>query len=212
MTVFFLVRHGQSEGNLRNEFIGHGNARLTELGRAQAQKTGEYLSSVQFDYAYGSDLLRAFETGEIILKNRDIELIPDKMLREIHAGEWEGKTFSELEQTFSRSYGVWKTNIGLAEPEGGETVRALFDRVTAEIVRLSEVHPNKTVLIATHATPIRCVMAKAKGLSYDKMSRIPWSPNSSVTVVGVENGAFTLISEPTAAHLGEIATFLPSNV
>jgi len=96
MTVFYLVRHGQSEGNLRNEFIGHGNARLTELGRAQAQKTGEYLSSAQFDYAYGSDLLRAFETGEIILKNRDIELIPDKMLREIHAGEWEGKTFSEL--------------------------------------------------------------------------------------------------------------------
>lgn len=212
MTVFYLVRHGQSEGNLRNEFIGHGNARLTELGRAQAQKTGEYLSSVQFDCAFGSDLLRAFETGEIILKNRDIELIPDKMLREIHAGEWEGKTFSELEQTFSHSYGVWKTNIGLAEPEGGETVHALFERVTAEVSRLSEIYHDKTILIATHATPIRCVMTLAMGLTYDEMRRVPWSPNSSVTIVGVENGKFTLISEPTADHLGEIATFLPSNV
>lgn len=212
MTVFYLIRHGQSEGNLRTEFIGQGDAPLTALGELQARKTGEYLSDVSFDYAYASDLIRAYRTGEIALAGRDIRLVPDAELREIFAGDWEGKTFSSLEQEYPTSYDVWKKDIGKARPSSGESVIQLYRRVNKRIEELALLHPNSTVLIATHATPIRCITARASAISEQDVHKIAWAPNSSVTVIGVENGVFSVIKPATAHYLGDIATFLPKNV
>ena len=91
MTTFYLVRHGQSEGNLYGRFIGQGDVPLTELGVMQAQKTAEYLADVKFDQAYTSDLIRARKTGEVVLGNRKIPLVSAPNMREIFAGEWESR-------------------------------------------------------------------------------------------------------------------------
>ena len=98
-TRLYLIRHGESEANKIDAFAGHSQFNLTEQGRAQAQKAAEYLSTLQVDAIYSSDLPRAYQTAEPTAKRLGMEIITSKQLREIDAGEWEGRTFNDLQKT-----------------------------------------------------------------------------------------------------------------
>ena len=64
MTTLILVRHGQSESNLKHIFCGQTDVKLTEKGHAQAKKTAEYIiKNYKIDKIYSSDLQRAYDTG-----------------------------------------------------------------------------------------------------------------------------------------------------
>ena len=60
---FYLVRHGQSLGNLNRIYLGHTDVDLSELGYKQAEITAEHLRGVHFDSIYSSDLKRAHNTA-----------------------------------------------------------------------------------------------------------------------------------------------------
>ena len=63
----YLVRHGQSVANATKIHSGWSQVPLTEQGRADAARAGEYLQTLQFDRVYSSDLTRAIETAQIAL-------------------------------------------------------------------------------------------------------------------------------------------------
>ena len=63
-TVIYLIRHGESEGNLKRICLGNTDLGLTEKGREQAEKTAKALSPVDIDAIYSSDLIRAVQTAE----------------------------------------------------------------------------------------------------------------------------------------------------
>lgn len=104
MTHFHLVRHGESDGNLRGTFSGRADVALTELGRRQAQLTAEYLAKKRIDVAYASDLVRAFETAEIISRPHKIGVIPVSEFEEIDCGKWTGMTFPQIIRLFPDEY------------------------------------------------------------------------------------------------------------
>ncbi|MEI3319171.1 MAG: histidine phosphatase family protein, partial [Eubacterium sp.] len=109
--------------------------------------------------AFASDLSRAYETGKIIAEPHGIIPVPDKALREISAGKWENEEFSKIEEIYGADFGVWQNDIMNARPTGGESVRELAKvRVTKEVWRLAALCDSKTVLVATHATPIRMLL------------------------------------------------------
>ena len=95
---FYLVRHGQSLGNLTNTFLGHTDLDLSDLGYSQAKSVCQYLSDRQIDVIYSSDLLRAYNTAKPLSRLLNKEINKSYNLREIYAGEWEGKTFDCLTQ------------------------------------------------------------------------------------------------------------------
>ena len=95
--------------------------------------------------------------GAISQKGTAREVISDRNLREIYAGEWEGKKFSELPGLYEKTYGVWLSDIGRSHPDGGESVSELYERIIGEVRKIARENMGKTVLIATHATPIRCI-------------------------------------------------------
>ena len=63
-TKIYIVRHGQSVGNLTRTILGHTDLDLTDLGREQAQACARFLSEIRFDKIYSSDLLRALSTAK----------------------------------------------------------------------------------------------------------------------------------------------------
>ena len=207
-----FVRHGQSEGNLVRSFLGHTDLPLTELGHRQAEATARYLDGTDIDIMYASDLKRAWQTAEHIAERKELSIIANPTLREIYAGEWENEMFEELPKKFSKDFSVWLNDIGNARCTGGESFVELYNRIIAEVIRISEINDGLTVCIATHATPIRCVRLKAHGYGFDKAKDIGWTSNASVTVVDVENGEFTLVNEHQYEHLGDLATGLPRSV
>lgn len=213
MTRFIIIRHGHSMANLERSFAGHTDAPLSPIGEKQVEKTAEYVASkYNVDKIYASDLKRAYSTAVAVSEKTGIDIIPDENLREIYAGDWEGQLFDRLCEDYSTEYGIWKNDIGNARCTGGESVKELSERIIKELLRLAEENPKKTVVIATHATPVRVVMRMCKGMSFDEMKDIPWVSNASVTEVVCEDGVFRLIEAGVDEHLKDLATALPKNV
>ncbi len=213
MTRLYFVRHGQSESNLISQFAGSLNMPLTGKGRAQAEATAGFLKDIPFSAAYASDLDRAYETGVIVTRRHNVSVTPMPQLREIFAGEWEGKTYNELELLFPESYNIWKTRIGLARCPNGESVAQLQQRIRACVEDIVRRHPNETVCIATHATPIRVMECVWTDIPLSRMHTIPWCCNASVTVAEYdEDGNGRLIARDLHDHLGELYTVLAKNV
>ena len=211
-TRLILVRHGFSVSNDQKYFTGNMDIPLTEIGRMQAEKCAQHLKNTSVDFIYASDLSRAMDTAKPISDALHLPVQPEPALREIFAGEWESVPFTELEKRFSDSYRTWKENIGLAVCDGGESVRAFSERIIKGVTEIAERHAGKTVVIATHATPIRVLSTLASGLPMDRMSEIPWVKNASISVFEYENGVFSIIEKDFTGHLGDLKTALPKNV
>lgn len=212
-TRIYFVRHGESESNLIHQFAGSLDMPLTCKGRAQATATADFLSEMPFTAVYTSDLSRAYETGQHIADKKGIPLIPDRRLREIFAGDWEGETYSDLELKFPDSYGVWRTQIGLAQCPAGESVMQLQQRIKDCVDEIVLRHPNQTICITTHATPIRVMECLWAQTPLTLMHTIPWVGNASVTIAEYsEPEKARLLERDITDHLGQLRTVLANNV
>jgi len=141
-----------------------------------------------------------------------IEIIKCPELREISAGEWEGKLFDELCEEYPEAYSTWRNDIGNAVCTGGESVKQLSARILSALCDIAKENDGKTVCITTHATPIRAVCTAAAGLPAEQMSKINWVGNASFNVFDYEDGKFTAVKLSDMTHLGELKTGLPRNV
>ena len=175
MTTFLLVRHGESDANCEGFFAGQLDVNLREKGILQAEKTAQFIADeYNVDVVYASDLKRAYRTGEIIAKMTGADIVADKGLREINAGQWQGRKFDDLVSSFGDTYSVWLNDIGVCRCDGGESVKELGERVFKAVTDIAEQNPDKTVVIATHATPIRAIECIAGGHPIEFMKNIPW--------------------------------------
>ena len=214
MTTVYLIRHGESEANRREAFLGHGDLDLTQKGREQACATADYLYSYEPkpDAIYSSDLQRAYHTAEKTAELFDMPIIKEKGLREIDAGLWENVTFSELRKRFTESFGLWSDNIGLSGCDGGETVMQLQNRIVSTVERIAQKHENSVVFLFCHATPIRVFAAHCLGKTPDTIKEVPWPTNASVTKAEYDGEHFRLTDYSQDGFMGELITKLPKNV
>lgn len=211
-THIYLIRHGESMANERDAFIGHTDLDLTQKGHMQAEKTAEYLKNIDADVIYSSDLIRAYHTAEHTARMKGLEIIKDKNLREIYAGEWEDKTFYELEEKYADSYGVWLNDIGRAVCDGGESVEDMAKRVIDEFNKIINENEGKTIFIFSHGTPIRVLRAFWTGKGVDDLKDVAWASNASVSHVEYIDGKVIIHSYSNDSFLGDMATILPDNV
>ena len=213
MTRVILVRHGRSMANAENIFAGHLDADLHEDGHLQAKLTAEYIAeNYKVDRVYSSDLKRAFFTAGHIADRLGLEVTPDKSFREIDAGEWDGKVFYDLPTLYPEDFAVWYDDIGNAVCTGGESVRGLGERIMSALERVALENEGKTVLVASHATPIRSAVTIVKYGDVSEMEKVEWPSNASVTVLERENGRWSLVVFSEDSHLKEYKTSLPNNV
>ena len=212
-TRMMFVRHGESEGNKVHAFLGHSDAPLSDKGHEQAERTAEYLKNEKIDIFYSSDLKRAYQTGCHIAEKHGMTPIPDENLREIFAGKWEWGKFTDLWEKFPVTFKKWCEDIGNSHPDGGEEVSHLYDRVIAEVWKIAKENMGKTVLITSHATPIRALRTYWEGLPCGDMKEFPWASNASVSVCDYfEDGHVEMISYSEDSFMGELSTRLPGNV
>ncbi|MEE1224689.1 MAG: histidine phosphatase family protein [Clostridia bacterium] len=213
MTTVILIRHGESEANREDIFAGHLNVDLMPKGVEQAQKTAQYIvENYTVDKIYASDLKRAYKTGKTLADKLGMEIIVDKRFREIDAGEWDGIKFNELGDKYAEEFRIWRDDIANAKCTGGESVEDLRKRVFGAATEVAENNDGKTVVIATHATPIRVMQTYVQMGSLEKMNDIPWVSNASVSVFEYDNGKWTCKAVSVDKHLGDLVTALPSNV
>ena len=205
MTKLILVRHGESEANFKRICGGQTDFPLTDLGRRQADSAGEALKNVKIDYVYASDLSRAYETAQIIIKHHNLEIIKDVRLREIHRGIFESRYLKDLEKEYPEQFYVLMNNKPYADIEGGESTEQVQERVYEAIAEIAQKHPDKTVLIAFHATALRYFCAKIMGIAKkDIITELPLCKNAALTYVNYENGNFDIIKYDEHEHIKNI--------
>ncbi len=213
MTTLLLIRHGQSMANLEGVFAGQCDIPLTELGLKQAEKTAEFIAeNYEVDCVYASDLIRAFKTGKTIANAFNLPVIPNPGMREIYAGKWQAVSFDEICKGFPEAYKKWREDIGNSTCPDGESVKELGERVMKTLASIAEENEGKTVVIATHATPIRVSQTLIEYGNLAPMQNVPWVSNTSVTEVYYDNGKWTLGRVGQDSHLQEYRTNLPNNV
>lgn len=208
-TTVCLIRHGESQANLRDAFLGHGNLELTERGRAQAGLAAAFLKDKGADAIYSSDLSRAHETAKATAALLGLEVTTDPQLREIDAGDWDFLTFSELRERFTESFRIWTEDLENAVCDGGESVKQLRERILSAVTRIAEENEGKRALIFSHGTPIRLMGAHAMGKG---IGEIPWPANASTTTLEYENGCFRMVEYSREDYMGELVTKLPDDV
>ena len=213
MTTLLLVRHGLSLANREKFFAGQADVPLLPMGQLQARATGAFLREHYAAHkVYASDLVRAGETGQILAEILGCPLETDKGLREIYAGAWQEKTFDYLTEHYPEGYGVWRQDIGKAQCPQGESVAEMGLRVREALTRICRDNPGKTLVIATHATPIRAMESWAKFLDFSRMGELPWVSNASVTELFYEDGVWQLGKVSQDSHLQDLRTVFPANV
>ena len=213
MTKLILIRHGESQANRQALFAGNYDAELHENGIVQARLTAKYISeNYSVDKIYSSDLRRAFRTAQEIADELKLDIEKSPRMREISAGEWEGVKFSDIAEKYPNEYETWANHIGFGGCPGGESVAELGKRIMGELSRIAEENSGKTVLIATHATPIRVSQCLITYGTLEKMEDVPWVSNASVSVYNHENGKWSIECVSIDAHLGGSKTFLPSDI
>lgn len=211
-TKIYFIRHGESQANAQNVFIGHTDLDLTEKGHKQAQKTAEFLKDVSVDKIYSSDLKRAYNTACHTSRLKGMDIEKNKNLREIFGGEWEKRTFDDLEKDYPEEYDVWLSDIGVSRCTNGESVAELQTRFVSEVEKITKENVGKTIFIFSHATPIRVLCAAWNKKNLHEIKDIPWASNASVTIAEYKNGIFSIIEYGKNDFLGDINTELPDNV
>ena len=187
MTKLIIVRHAQSESNNAQFFAAATNVNLTELGRAQAESTAEFLKDTHIDVAYSSDLVRVVQTVKPIIRGRNIPITYMRGLREIDGGGFEGLTYEEVKERYPYERGMWYDDLLNCYCPNGESMYDVCDRVSKAFDEIIESNRGKTILVTTHACALRVMMPRFLEIPFSELNSIEWAPNASVTVVEVDD-------------------------
>ena len=127
MYKLVLLRHGQSEWNLKNLFTGWTDVDLTEQGRAEALQSGKLLKEggYTFNIAYTSVLKRAIRTLNIVLDEMDLMWLPvvkNYKLNERHYGALQGLNKAETAEKYGdEQVLIWRRSYDVPPPALEET-------------------------------------------------------------------------------------------
>ena len=120
-TQVIIVRHGETEWNIRGIRQGHLDSRLTTKGMAQAKALGARLGREKFTALYSSDLGRAVESAQAIANVTGHAILTDERLRERHLGIFQGLNAEEINSKYPEERRLMRTEgPGYVIP-GGET-------------------------------------------------------------------------------------------
>ncbi|MFO7815443.1 MAG: alpha-ribazole phosphatase [Halanaerobiales bacterium] len=158
-TNLVLVRHGETEWNKSSRYQGVADVELNKKGKSQAKKLYNFLKDEEFDTIYSSTLKRAYRTVKDIAEyqNKDVTTIANLM--EINFGDWEGLTFSEIEEQYPNLAKKWAKDPTCCKPPEGEHIREVEERVGETIDRIIDENDGNKILIATHGGIVRIIFA-----------------------------------------------------
>jgi ribonuclease H / adenosylcobalamin/alpha-ribazole phosphatase len=155
-----LLRHGQTPMSVQKRYAGRSDPPLTEAGVQQAAAAAKRLASAGFRVIVTSPLLRTVQTAQAVAAVSGAAVVTDDGFRETDFGAWEGLTFAEVRERWPAELSAWLADPEIAPP-GGESFTDVSARVTAARDRLLAARAGQTVLIVSHVTPIKTLVAAA---------------------------------------------------
>lgn len=199
--TLILLRHGETEWNLTGRWQGQAaDTPLTDLGREQARIVARRLRSYRISAIYSSDLLRAFETAQIVGQALGLTPMAEPGLRESDIGAWTGLTWDEITARFPDEVTAMFAGQDVRRG-GGESYGEMQARLAAALDRIIARHAGQTVLLVGHGAALRTLIAHVLGADLAQMHRIAIGGNTALSVVQAQRNGLRLVSYNDTAHL-----------
>lgn len=186
MGKLFIARHGETEWNKESRLQGWKNAPLTEKGIKQAKALKSRLRDVDFDLVYSSPIGRTIKTANIILKDRDIELVKDERIKEINMGKWEGRTTEEIKKKFPKVYEDFWKRPDEYEPIAGESFYDVKERTTSFLEEILEVNKDENILVVSHGCASKLMMSYFEERPLRKLWKPPELEEGCLNIVELD--------------------------
>lgn len=179
-TTIVLVRHGVTAHTTGRRFsggLGGDNPPLSEEGRAQAEEVAAWLSelSESIDVVVASPVRRTRETADIVAAALGLPVAEEPGFAEMEFGEWDGLTFTEVAERDKARMEAWFADMATAPP-GGESFVEVRERVLAGLARVLDEHAGRTVVVVSHVTPIKTLVAHALDAPLETLFRMELAP------------------------------------
>ena len=177
MAILALLRHGESEWNLKNIFTGWVDVDLSPKGVEEAKRAGRLLKGIRFDVCYTSALKRAQRTLELAMQEaglKDLPIHKDQALNERHYGDLQGLNKAETAEKYGKEQvHIWRRSYDV-KPPGGESLKDTAERTLPYFNEhvLPDLKAGKNVLIAAHGNSLRAIVMELDHLTKEQVMEL----------------------------------------
>src|SRR5699024_2773760 len=188
MTKIYLVRHGETDWNIKGIIQGQTNIPLNKTGEIQARECGEYFKNKPIDAIISSPLMRAKKTTQLINQTLNLRIIYEDRLKERYFGIAEGKSKVELIKKFHQQ--IYPSQ----EPR-----LALNKRAMIALNDILREYRNQNVLVIANGAVINSILASVS--NHTVWSRITTLKNGSLSILNINEHNWLIESVNQTSHL-----------
>lgn len=187
MLELILIRHGETDSNIRQTYLGWTDAELNERGVAQVQLLRDRLKDTKIDGIYSSPLKRTMQTAKIINEKYNLHIAYSEGLKERNFGIWDDLTHKELTQRYPVEYSEWVSDWVKYRIKDGESAIEAYDRSAVFAAELIKTCADGVFMLVTHLGAIRFILAFLLDLGIESSWHFRVD-NASMTKVEINNG------------------------
>ncbi len=184
--TLYIVRHGETDWNVKQIIQGHSNSALTNNGKRQIRELAEKLKDIHFDALFSSDLLRTKQTSEILNMERQLAITTTSAIRERFFGKYEGlhsdKFHKEVKELLKEYETMSEENKRKFKYPTAESDEELISRVITFLREIAVAYPGKKVLVVSHG-----------GVLKNLLIHLGWATYETLATNGVTNGAYIVL-------------------
>ncbi len=199
----YLIRHGATDNNLARPPRLQGrrmDVPLSATGRRQAEQAAAFLSSRPIAAVYSSPLLRARQTAETIARPHGLKVHFVDALIECDVGQWEGRSWPDIEQSEPEAYRQFMTNAYEHGYRGGENLRQVEERVAPAFALLLAAHAAQRIIVVAHNVVNRVYLGRLLDVPPAKRRGVP-QENCGINLIRCDAGEAKLLTLNSVWHL-----------
>ncbi len=187
MLELILIRHGETDSNIRGSYLGWTDMELNETGLSQVRILRDQLKNTKIDKIFSSPLKRALQTADIINENYRLDIVYTDGLKERNFGIWDDLTLEEMTQRYPSEYNVWVSDWIKYPIKDGESAIEAYDRSVEFVRELIEKNTEGVFMLVTHLGTIRFLLAYLLDLGIESSWHFRVD-NASITKVEIKDG------------------------
>jgi len=202
-TRILLIRHGETDWNVKRLIQGWKGTGLNSLGRRQALILAKRIRSmdVNLDAILVSDLKRALQTALPLAARSKTPVVKMKLWRERCFGDWEGRSIEQVLEKYKLGPHTRQDPFLVFDPKGGENMIVFAARIERALRQIERDYRGKTVAVVTHGGPMRIAACLATGIAPKKYFLLGRPGNSSMSLIQSQGGVRWLEFYNDTAHL-----------
>jgi broad specificity phosphatase PhoE len=199
----YLLRHGATDYNLQRPPILQGRTvdlSLSEEGRRQAERAAAFLEGAQLSAIYSSNLRRARETAEIVARMHRIPVAPRVELAEVDVGNWENRSWVEIERTEPEAFRLFHEDPGTHGYAGGENLSQVLKRVRPTFDDILANHMGQAVAVVGHNVVNRAYLSYLLDIPLSRARKV-LQDNCCINVIRYREGEAAVWTLNATFHL-----------